>query len=550
MTHHLNARILFRIAAIVAFLCACVLARAQWSTDPAAPLVVATPAGAPEDLRAFSDGNGGWYAFWRDKRADGTHFDVYGQHLDAEGHALWTANGAVVYHEEGSTVGNFTIARLPDGNLMLVVIAGAPSTFTDTMRAVLLDPGASPLWPTPVTITQQGSPVLYLGSLAAIPSGDGAIIGWYDTYFGGSSGVNVTRITSTGTILWEPDGYAIPGATYGPFGLRPGGAGGTTVIWRVGNGIGQGFKAMRVSSAGTNVWPENVDVTPPGNGFSGNHVLRPGPDASTLMAYVGAANKAQLLQLDTNGALPFDPSPIPVCGYASSQGQVSMVHAEGITTVVWGDNRPPASNLDVYMQRFDSEGNKLLDPDGVLVMHLNTYIPNTGLVLSLDGGVIATIDSNVGGYSAMRMNADGTPAWPSPAAFCTPPNNPFYERQVQLPDGEGGIVSFWRTSGGTIHGGRIDANGALGGHTGIGGHAARPAIGVHPNPATDGVTIEALDSEPIIAVEVIGTRGEVVALTRGGTHRVVVDLTGMATGVYMLRVHTTNGVTAHRLVKQ
>ncbi|MDX9751173.1 MAG: T9SS type A sorting domain-containing protein [Flavobacteriales bacterium] len=541
--------LLFRLAAVIAVACTCVLACAQWSTDPAAPLVVATPAGAPDGLRAFSDGNGGWYTFWRDKRADGTHFDVYGQRLDADGYPLWAANGALVYHEDSCSVSDFAIARLADGKLMLVTIA-APQTYADTMRALLLDADATPLWPTPVMITHAGSPVLVLGEPAVLPVSDGAIIGWYDTYFGGSRGVNVTRINMAGDVLWEPHGYAIPGATYGPFALRPDGTDGTVVIWRVGNGIGQGFKAMRVNGAGANAWAANMDVTPPGNGFGGNHVLLTGPEANNLMAYTNSANKVQFLQFTAAGTLLFDPSPIPVCGYASSQGQVSMVHEAGFTTVVWGDNRPPASNRDVYMQRFDSEGNSLLDSDGVLVMHLNTYIPTTGLVLSQDGSVIATIDSNVGGYSAMRMNADGTPAWPEPAAFCVPAHNPFYERQVQLPDGDGGIVSFWLTSGGTVHGGRIDANGTLGDHTGIGAAAATTTVAVHPNPAKDQVIAKALDGMPITMIEVLGMRGERLALQQAGAPRVVVDLSGLAGGPYVLRVHTAKGTASHRLLKQ
>ena len=537
MENRFTLSALFRTAALVATASICVMASAQWSTNPAEPLVVATPAGAPDGLRAFSDGNGGWYTFWRDKRGDGTHFDVYGQRFDADGFALWAANGALVYHEEGRTVSNYTITRLPTGNLMLAVVTGVPPAFTDPMRAVLLAPGASPIWPAPVVITQQGMPVLALGSLQAIPSGDGAIIGWYDTYFGGGAGVNVTRITSTGTILWEPNGYAIPGASYGPFALNPDGADGTIALWRLGNGLGQGYQAMRVNNAGANAWPANLAVTPPGNGFMGNHVLQPGPDATTFMTYVGAASKAQLLQFDTSGVLSLDPSPVTVCPYASVQNTVNMVHESGITTVVWGDNRPPASNQDVYMQRFDAEGNQLLDPDGVLVMHLNTYIPTTGVVASLNGSIIATIDGNLDGYSAMRMNADGTPAWPSPAAFCTPAHNPFYERQVQLPDGEGGIVSFWTTIGATVHGARIYADGSLGDHTGMDESMAHRPLSLYPSPASSLLTIELPDAGPLSSIRAMDARGRRVALnaTRQ-SDRLLADVSALPGGLYVLEL--------------
>lgn len=523
---------------------------AQWSTDPAALMVIAPAGGVPDNLVAFGDGAGGWFAFWKDKRTDGQNYEVYGQRLDADGHALWEPDGRLIHHEDTGAVREFTAGMMGDGNVLLVTIGALSGTY-DTLRAIALDMEGSPIWNAPVTVTQGGPPVLTLGELALVPTSDGAVIGWYDIYFGGASGINVARITASGDLLWEPDGHAIPGATYGPFNLLPDGADGVLVHWRDGNGIGAGYHAMRVDSSGANAWPANVQTNAGSTGFNGNHKMVAAEDASMRLAYVNTAYKVQLVAMDTTGALLFNPSPVPVCNYASNQGQVSMVQEDGITTVVWGDSRPPASSHDVYMQRFDAAGNALLDTNGVPVMHLNTYIPTTGLVPSLNGSVIATIDGNVDGLSAMRMNADGTPAWPGPVAFCTPIDNPSYHRQYQFPDGAGGIVSIWLTLQNTrILGAKIFANGTLGGGVGV-AERDRPALlHAYPNPATTRLFLDAGAEGVLGNVTLMNTTGSLVHAMHGQGTRAEVDVQHLAPGLYLLRSEYNGTVATARFMKQ
>lgn len=519
---------------------------AQWSTDPAAPLVVSTNTGAPDQLHALSDGADGWLVFWRDKRVDGTRFDIFGQHLNAAGEALWDPNGRLVHHEGSSSISLFTVQR--SGSTLYFAINSTAGSFQDSLKVFATDLEVAPLWDRPVLITYAGAAVsiLYVDQIKLTPTSDGVILGWYDVYFGGSSGINVTRIDHTGEVLWQPNGYAIPSAGHGPFTLAPDGADGVMVNWRTSNGIGAGYLAMRVDSSGANAWDANVATNQGAAGFGGNHQLVQGAHADMLFTYVDQTNKVKLCGLDTLGAPVFDPPTLAVCGYTSSQGQVSAVQDNDITTVIWGDGRPPAANHDVYMQRINADGDQLLDADGVLVMHLNTYIPTTGLVPSLNGGIIATIDSHMAGLSAMRMEADGTPAWPAPVAFCTPTNNPLYEKQIQLPDGTGGIVSFWSTSANAILGARIDANGSLGDHTGIDEASRAASLRVFPNPATAQLIVDLPAEAVILQAELISAAGSSSRVHLQG-HQL--DLNALATGAYTLRLHTANTVYTARFIK-
>ena len=69
---------------------------AQWSTDPAAPMPVCNAANAQRNLIAIADADSGYYAVWSDLRNNVDRAQLYGQHFDSEGNALWAAYGELL----------------------------------------------------------------------------------------------------------------------------------------------------------------------------------------------------------------------------------------------------------------------------------------------------------------------------------------------------------------------------------------------------------------------------------------------------------------------
>ena len=533
-------------------LCAVVvLARAQgqWSTDPAAPLQVCGTAGAPTNLRVLSDGASGWFAFWTDKRTDQTNREIYGQHLDAEGVALWPTNGKLIHTEPGSSIEELAADVLGNGDVMIAYLF-RPAMFQDTLKAIAIDIDGDPAWPAPVHITQCGSPILSLGDLRVTSTPGGAYIAWYDTYFGGSTGVNVTRITSSGVLPWGIDGYAVPGASYGPYEIHSDHATGLILQWRTGNGSGAALMAMRVDSSGTNVWPANVQTSAGSGGL--NYAFHTAQDefAAQLTAWVDMPHLIVMARLDTTGALTFSPSPVSVCTFSSDQDIPRVVLNEGYTFVGWVDNRPPAANRDLYLQKLDADGTPLWDADGVLAIQLNSYIPTTGLVASDSAAVIATMDANVTGYSAIRIRGDATPAWPAPVQFCTPAFNPFYAAQSQFADGEGGIVSFWQTNSGAIHAARIYRNGLLGSPIGIEEIAPMPVLQVHPNPCGDRITITLPEVAGMDRWTIMAMDGRVIMEGSAQASSEPIDVSSLASGTYLVQAAAAGRLHTQRFVRQ
>lgn len=544
--------ILTLLAAALAITCS-----AQWSTDPANPMLATATHSEYADWRVTRDDNGGWYLFWCDDRSDAQKWELYGQHYDAAGMPQWTAGGKQILALPGRSINAIAPLRMPNGDHIIAVLSASGQNATnDTVRAIRVDYAGALVWAEPALLSVSGPGIFGncwgFGVPQAVRSGNGA----YFCYRGDSQGSNgyyvVSRVRGDGSVAFPVPGILVPYyAGYGPFGILPDGAGGMLVNWRTSNGLGSDFGCTRLDSTGVAVWGNSLVTNTGGLGFGGEHAIANGTGSSLLLAYADGQKKVQLAQVDTTGTFLFAPAPVQVCGFSSDQDSPHILLQGDTIIVVWTDNRPPASNRDLYMQQFNSAGQPLLDPDGVLVIQTNTYIPTSGLVASLNGGLLATIDGNVDGYSAMRVNADGTPAWAAPTAFCTSVHNPSYHRQVQLADGEGGIVSFWAAFSGSLYGARIYANGELGDHTGIADLGAEQAsLQIFPVPASGLFSVWLPAAPTVKSVQAIDASGRSTDLpfTWHSDHWVV-DPASLANGPYALRVITASAVHGGRFIR-
>lgn len=522
---------------------------AQWSTDPAAPLVVCNAANGQSGVSALPDGSGGWFVLWLDERADGTNAQVYGQRYDGDGLALWTANGKALLTPAGETVAEYAAAVLDNGDL-LVAYVHRPATYQDTLSAQAFDADGAAVWAQPTHIAQSGSPILGISELDAFASaGGGAIIAWYDTYFGGSNGVNCTRIGNAGDLPWGPDGYAIPGATYGPFEVFDDGALGALVQWREGNGSGAQLRAMRVDSTGANHWAANVNSSL-GSGLNYAFGSVTGANNALITAWRNMPGHLEMALLDTSGAFPWGAAPLVLCDFASSQDKPVLCAAGNAYVAAWADNRPPANNADVYVQRFGANGQLQWAVDGLPAIQTNSYIPTPGVVPGNGDAVIVTMDATVPGFCAQRILGDGTQAWAAPTAFCTAAFNPFYADQVKLPDGAGGVVAFWSNQS-DVYAARIYENGQLGDHTGVAA-AATPgdALRIAPSPTAGPLSVQLPAGLALRTVRVRDAQGRITALpvvARTG-ERLQLDAAALAPGAYVLELGTEAGLRYGRFV--
>ncbi|QQR86033.1 MAG: T9SS type A sorting domain-containing protein [Flavobacteriales bacterium] len=515
---------------------------AQWSTDPAAPMPVCNAANAQQYMRAIADADSGYYVFWSDLRNDPQKADLYGQHFDSEGNALWTANGELLLTHPTRSFNNLAPLLMPDGSVIVSFLTRSTNIGGDTVRAMRFDNNANALWAEP-TVLLTG---LDFRSIQVVLSNSCAYIVCYCESCQGAYGCRMQRVRMDGSAQFPLPGQTMVSNYYGPYTIHPDGAGGLLFNIRAGNGAGTPLKAQRFDSLGTAVWPAYIDLAD-ANGL--NYAFATSMDNTLAQTAVWEVNgDLRMNRIDTLGAPVWSPTVQSACDLTTYvQGGPAALATDDALFVAWSDNRPPASNADLYLQKYDlGTGAELWSADGVLAIQITSFLPTTGLIASDSGGVVVTYEGNLDGYTAMRVRADGTLAWADPVAFCDPAFNPAYEKRVHLPDGNGGVVAFWESFAGDVYGGRIYRNGKRYNDVGIDEAASASAVRSYPNPATDMLLIDVPSGQRIVQTDVINGLGQVVAvqLQHGSMH-----VSGLPNGSYTARIRTTLGVLFARFVK-
>lgn len=526
----------------------------QWSTDPATPMTICDATGDQGVPEVVEDGSGGWFVFWADPRVSNTQKEIYGQHLAADGTALWEPNGRQVLSFPWTSLNEVAAVHIGGGHVMLAVLSKVNSAGgADTVRAVLIDDEAVQLWNGPSLLSVFGSGIFGncfgFANPSGIRSGDGA----YFCYDGDSQGSNgyyvMQRVRADGSVDFTVPGKSVPyGAGYGPYQIMPDGIGGMVVGWRCSNGGGTCHRASRVDTLGNPVWPANLEVSAGGAGLSYAFSMAADGEGGFISVWEEASDLG-MARFDTSGTMLWTPTPAYACTESHSQNTPAPVFSAGGLFVAWSDNRPPANNADLYLQRIDpADGTQLWDPDGHLVMHQNSYIPSASIVAG-DSGCVIVMMNFTGGekYSAMRIRPDGTAAWPAPISFSTAVQ-PFYDDRVQLPDGEGGAVAFWRSQAGDIYGARIYWNGLYYDNVGI---DEQPSAGltVRPNPAHEIIAVQASDGSAILHLRVLDVNGRVIRNTAtNGAASLTIPVADLDRGCYILSFRTASGESHQRIV--
>ncbi len=340
------------------------------------------------------DGAGGAIVAWSDGR--GASFDIYAQRVNANGNALWTANGVAL------------------------------CTATDYQ-----------VFP---VITSDGA--------------GGAIVAWVD-YRPGTGGVYVRRITAAGAVQWTADGVGL--ATHGlgvtELQIVSDGTGGAIVVWTDGrNYPNYDVYARRVNSAGVAQWAANGVAIGAAAGDQNNPDIVSDQAGGAIMAwtdyrvspmnadiYAQRVNGAGTVQWAVNGA--------PVCTASSGQVLPRLVSdGSGGVVLGWYDQRSGSS--DIYAQRLNGSGAPLWSiPDGTLICDAanEQYFP----VITSDGAggaILAWVDYRSGGFSsdvyAQRINATGGSLWASNGVLVCGAADDQFPYNIAS-DGSGGAVVTW-----------------------------------------------------------------------------------------------------------
>jgi len=535
------------------------LAFGQWTNNPGTPLRVCPTESAQYGPWIFSDGDGGQFLFWTDTRGGGSvgnSLKLFAQRLDQNGNRLFPDSGKLIVHRPGLKTIDYAIAQDDQKNFW---ISWGLSTST-RLDSIVINrfnkTTLNPIWAKTKTIAKiSGSfNVLYLESMRILPVGDSANLLYHVIWMGGSTAKFINRIGQNGNVVFG-NGKTFSGynQNYGPSTALVNPDGTFLLIQRNANALGTGVSAWKFDKKLNLNWgPKELTSGTPGLGYD-FEVL---PDGSNgfIMSWVREGNDIMATRVDSAGNFVWTPSHKPICDYSSSQDRPDLLLKDNFLYCVWSDNRPPANNADIYMQKLDLQGNRLWNQNGRRVFRLNSYIPVPKVFPASDGNLIVTAHHSSTGFVAQKVSPDSSLMWPGYGLLIASGNSlvPFYGSYGLSPGLNGHVFVAWQGSSTT----RIFISGFASNGTLITENAALSAVKVglrvFPNPGSGEAEIETNDGARIENIRIQSLAGAVVyqQVFTENTSRIKLTRLSIPAGIYWIEAQTRQGVFRTKWVRE
>lgn len=542
------------------------LAFGQWSTDPENPGVVCDSPGMQSNPQVITDSDGGVFVFWLDNRLNMPNTSqVYGQHFDSNGYALWEDNGRLIL-QNPKMISWFNVSRIYNGEIIIGWISSMVLG-TDSLRIQRLDENGSKMWANELVVANAAMTPNYILGIYGyhiLHDNAGYCISIGTVYFGGSSGNRITRFTSAGVLTgWydgEPEGTQY---NFGSSGLQSAfdAANNVYLYYSTGNGAGAGLMCLKVNTAGDTIWgPVNVVDGTSGLAYQFSGISDAGGITFVWQGTgnVGSGTNLYSRRLNADGSFAWSGPTVPICTTDGSQENFFWKKSGDNYYITWADGRPGTNPgyYDIYVQKFDKNGTVYWTENGVLAISLNTYIPIPKFDFSEDNSMIVCHQSNTVGFTAQKVLDNGTVAWEENGKLiCKPANNPFYGEHVEVQAGNK-VISAWaksNPSGGSdnIYISRVDDNSG----TTNTAELSAEQIQVYPNPASSEVTVvlpATMNHAEVSIIDVLGKQVHRNTLESDiQNNRLRISTVDLSTGIYMIRIKSNNEVVSYKLsVKQ
>lgn len=343
-------------------------AHAEWSDDPAANFVVADDAGGASQPHIVAAPDGGFYVSWNASQAGG--FDIRLQRLDANGNELWAHDGILVADRSYGFTYDYGLAVDSAGNAYLSYNCCVNNSLTEHIVVSKVTPSGSLAWgANGITLETGDSEHVYNAFVTVASDGD-AVVAWTS-----DSGARAQKVDANGNILWAANGVLLTQPAGNKFvaDIEPTLNGDVIVSWSNQGGGANTLRAQRLASAnGAPQW---------GGGTA--------------------------IQVFNQGSL--------------TPGYFPKFIADGTGGAVFYDyDVTGVSTFNVRVQHLDANGNKLLDPNGVLGTtdtvnhHTNTaaaYDAATNSIYLVWRDNVQIGPSLFDGVTAQRIDATGSRTW-------------------------------------------------------------------------------------------------------------------------------------------
>lgn len=481
---------LFAPSALLALLAVATLATppaaAAWSTDPYLDHIVADPPGSQYEASVVTDGSGGAFVAWQDTRLGSGFYQIYVQHIAADGSMSWADDGILAgYGGEDQ----FEPAAASDGAGGVIVAWEDGRGDGTSIYAQRLDAAGNRLWRSDGllicdAVRNQG-PVTILADGAG-----GAFLAWDDRRRFNQEDIFGQRVGPDGAPLWAASGVEIQVDTGAEryVTLVPDGAGGVVALTAdLGADV---IRARRLTAGAATVWGPLAISDGPQN-FPEMHAV-PDGTGGAFVVWRSTGNDLKGQHVDGTGALHWnggsDQEITPVAG-SKTHHRVAADGAGGIY-VTWTDWRSGVG--EVFVQHLDAAGTRVWGDAGVLVDDSDLNSPDPNVTDDGDGNALVTwIAHENADYEvqAQKYSPGGTAQWAADGVDLSIATAGTYSLVEIVPCGDGGAITVFRrylssATGHDLLAKKMNGDGGLGTVVGVGDAPlpSRAFVTAYPNP--------------------------------------------------------------------
>ena len=305
-------------------------------------------------LQLVPDGSGGAIITWVDNRDDNSQ--IYAQRIDANGSALWAANGIAVCT---AATHQYGVMAISDGS-------------------------------------------------------GGAIITWQGDRFDGLPDIYAQRIDTNGSALWAANGDTVCTADLRqcvPV-LTSDGQGGAIIAWWDDRFAFPNYDiyAQRISSSGSGMWEDNGQtICTHGGNRVGVQLISDGSGGAILTFSESYGTRAQ--RVDGNGWRLWNAEGVAICTASGIQLWPQLIpDGSGGAIIAWCDDR--SGNDDIYAQRVDAAGHTVV---ATLLQNYAATFFESGIALTW---TLSEVDEGVE-FSCGRSTASNGPYIELPSSTLT-----------------------------------------------------------------------------------------------------------------------------------
>ena len=450
-----------------------------------------------------SDDQGGLYAVWKDYRNYGySHRDSYIQYVSPEGVVAWDPNGIMLSGGENNTVYSYSAVRAGDGGCIfayyentgdmdylklqkveangqfqfpggeIVQEAIHGGVYDDYNIVKLNEEIFFSVWKDSrlsgqddykvyyqlfdidgdVIMQENGEPIFAAGEdcqsdpIGAATSDECVIVTWYDCRLTSSSRIYAQKIDAQGNKLWDPAGIRIDLTNisqYNQF-VCSDENGGAWVVWRSSSGPSYTHvTAQHFDSEGNRLlgdYGRSLTANP-----ENDYITNVFPDTEggvICVYYLISDDNIYAVRMQDDGTIAW--SGLVYLGEtAQSSDAVAIPSVNGGGIVAWKDTRNGLSG-DIYIQKFDLDGNMLWEENGIPVIaeEGNQFSPQ--ITEDENGFIYVVWQQSAQGYDifCQRLSPDGIIQFEETGIpVCDTDEDQTYPNIVS--DGQGGAIFEW-----------------------------------------------------------------------------------------------------------